>query len=211
MLPLLLAAPEGRPARLVGKSPAFLALLQNLRSVGWPCVLHDASGGGPLAGFPGLQVATDAPPAQAVRQASLVLIGADCPDAWRDAVRRDLAGAGVPFWDERDAEGSTLAFPRWVPGHRLSAAFWSGAGLPPAQADVLGAFFSGTEGLLAAFLKLAEELRPVFEGLDDKAFRDKVVSQMARPEVLTLLLKGQHDQARNTVLRIVGSTTRVLD
>lgn len=210
MLPLLLSAPEGRPARLLGHSPAVLPLLQNLKSVGWPCVLHHPEGGGFLSGFPGLQVATDAPPAQALRQSSLVLLAAGCPDPWRDAARRDLTGSGVPLWDERDGAGSTLAFPRWYPGHNLSAAAWGGAGLQGWQTELLSPFFNGTEALFGAFLALAEELRTVFEGLDESAFREKVLSQAARPEVLALLLQGKRDQAKTTVLRIVGSTTRTL-
>jgi len=210
MLPLLLAAPEGRPARLLGHSPALLPLLQNLKAVGWPCVLHDPQGGGPLAGFPGLQVATDVPPAQALRQSSMVLVAAGCPDGWRDAARRDLVGSGVPLWDERDPAGSTLAFPRWYPGRTISAAAWGGVGLQGWQAELFTPFLAGTEALFGAFLTLAEELRAVFEGLDESAFREKVLSQAARPEVLALLLQGKRDQAKTTVLKIVGSTTRTL-
>lgn len=210
MLPLLLAAPEGRPARLLGRSPALLPLIQNLKAVGWPCVLHDPEGGGFLAGFAGLQIATDAPPAPALRQSSLILIAAGCPPAWREAARRDLAGTGVPTWDEADPKGSTLAFPRWFPGRVVSAAAWSGAGLQGWQEGLVAPFFAGTEALFAAFLKLAGELRVVLEGLDEEAFREKVLDQAARPEVLALLLQGKHDQAKTTVLRIVGSTTRTL-
>jgi hypothetical protein len=50
----------------------------------------------------------------------------------------------------------------------------------------------------------------IFEGLDETAFREKVLSQAARPEVLALLLQGKGAQAKTTVLKIVGSTTRIL-
>lgn len=211
MLPLLLASPEGRPARILGRSPAILPLLQNLRAVGWPCTLHDPEGGGPLATFPGLRIAADPPPAPALGQSSLVLISAGCPEDWRAAAQRDLAGTGVPFWDERDLKGSTLAFPRWFPGRVLSAAVWPSTASPhPWQEEMAAPFLAGTESLFAAFFKLVEDLRSVFEGLDDAGFRDKVLDQAARPEVLALLLQGKHDQAKMTVLKIVGSTTRTL-
>lgn len=210
MLPLLLAAPEGRPARLLGRSPSFLMVLQNLRSVGWPCVLHDEKGGGPLAGFPGLQVATTPPPAPALRQSSLVLIGGDCAPGWRAAARRDLEGSGIPFWDEADLKCSTLAFPKWLQGRELSAAFWAGGGVEPWQESLAASFLAGTESMMAGFLELARELTPLFEGMDEDTFRDKVVSQMTRPEILALLLKGQRAQAKTAVLKIVGSTTRTL-
>jgi len=210
MFPILLAAPEGRPARFLGRSPAFLMVLQNLRSAFWPCVLHDDKGGGPLAGFPGLQVATTLPPAPALRQSSLVLIGGECPPGWREAARRDLQGSGVPFWDEADIQGSTLAFPKWLHGRELSAAFWASGGLEPWQESLAAAFLAGTESLLSGFLELARELMPLFEGMDEKTFRDKVVSQMTRPEILGLLLKGERSQAKTAVLKIVGSTTRTL-
>lgn len=210
MLPLLLAAPEGRPARILGRSPAILSLLQNLKAVNWPCILHDPEGGGPLATFPGLRIAGDCPPAPALGQSSLVLVSAGCPDLWRDSVRRDLTGTGVPFWDECDPKGSTLAFPRWFPGHSLSAAVWPSGSPQPWHEELAGPFLAGTESLFASFFKLAEDLRGLFEGMDDAGFRDKVLDQAARPEVLALLLQGKHDQAKTTVLRIVGSTTRTL-
>ncbi len=210
MLPLLLAAPEGRPARLLGQSPSFLMILQNLSSVGWPCVLHDEKGGGPLAGFPSLQVATAAPPAPALRQSSLVLIGSGCVQSWREAARRDLEGSGVPLWDEADAKGSSLAFPKWLHGRDLSAAFWAKAGVEPWQEKLAASFLDGTETMLDGFLELARELHPLFEGMDEEAFRDKVVSQMTKPEIMSLLVKGQRAQAKTAVLKIVGSTTRTL-
>jgi hypothetical protein len=210
VLPVLLAAPEGRPARLLGRSPALLPILQNLRTVGWPCVLHDPEGGGLLAGFSGLQIAHDAPPSPALRQSSLVLIAAGCPPPWREAAKKELAGTGIPLWDESDPTSSSLAFPRWFPGRAVSAAAWSGGGLQAWEEGLVAPFFAGTEGLFASFLKLAGELKTVFEGLDEEAFRGKVLDQATRPEVLALLLQGKHEQAKMTVLRIVGSTTRTL-
>ena len=116
MLPLLLRAPSSRPARVVGLGPSVLGALRHLRLVNWPVTVHDPEGARTLAAMPGVHASTAQPGAQTLRQASLVLIGSQAPLLWREEARRDLMGTGIPYWDEADPAGSTLAFPCWLPG-----------------------------------------------------------------------------------------------
>ena len=58
MIPLLLAPPAGRPARVLGAGLEVVPILQNLSRVSWPVILHEPSGGGELKSFPGIQITT---------------------------------------------------------------------------------------------------------------------------------------------------------
>ena len=212
MIPLLLAPPAGKPARFLGAGTDALPVLQGLARVSWPAVLHEPTGGGALKGFPGVQFSTTAPTAAGLRQSSLVFITSACPPAWRDAARRDLEGSGVPLWDSLDPKGSTLRFPVWFPGAPLSMAVWGVGGARPWEAGLAEDFARAMEGLFSGLLKLASELRGlVFVGANDEVFRQKVVAQLTRPEITTLLLRGEYGQAKMLALKIVGTTTRSLE
>jgi hypothetical protein len=212
MIPLLLSPPSGRSARVLGAGKEILPCLQDLGRVGWPVVLHEPAGGGPLQGYPGIQVQSAPPPGPALRQASLVLITSGCPADWRDAARRELEGSGVPLWDASDPGGSTLAFPIWFPGFPLSLAFWTGAAVQPWERLLAEEFMRHLEGFVNGYLRLTAELRGlVFEKTTDEAFRTKVVTQIQRPEILALLLKGEYDQAKTLALKVIGTTTRSLE
>jgi len=212
MIPLLLAAPAGKPARILGAGSEVVPVLQNLDRVGWPVVLHEPTGGGALKGFPGVQFSTTPPAAASLRQSSLVFITSGCPPTWRDAVRRDLEGSGVPMWDSADPKGSTMRFPVWVPGVPLSMAVWGIGGSRPWEAGLAEDFARQMEGLFGGLLDLSAELRGlVFETATDEVFREKVVAQLTRPEITTLLLRGEYEQAKTLALKIIGTTTRSLE
>jgi hypothetical protein len=211
MIPVLLKPPAGRPARVLGKGRGFAAVLQNLSRVGWPVEVHDPDGGPDYSGLPGVRVVTHAPPAPALRQASLVLIGASCPADWRSRGMQDLEGSGVPVWDESDPSACTLAFPMWMPGQHLSLAAWASAATKPWERGVVEDFLRHSEGFMADFLKLVNELRTlIFNEMADEAFREKVATQLTTPEILGFLLKGDYEKAKMLALKIVGSTTRSL-
>jgi hypothetical protein len=212
MIPLLLAAPAGRPARVLGAGSEVVPVLQNLDRVAWPVVLHEPTGGGPLKGFPGVQFSTTPPAAASLRQSSLVFITTACPPAWRDAARKDLEGSGVPLWDSADPKASTVRFPVWVPGVPVSMALWGIGGSRPWEALLAEDFARSMEGLYGGLLDLAAELRSlVFQNDTDEVFREKVVAQLTRPEITTLLIRGEYEQAKTLALKIVGTTTRSLE
>lgn len=211
MLPLLLKAPTARPARVVGLGPGVLSAVRNLRLVGWPLTVHDPEGARTLASMPGIHISTSPPGSQLLRQASLVLLGAQAPEDWKEEIRRDIRETGTPFWDESAPAGSTLGFPSWLPGRSLSMALWGQ--VPPGswQETVAGEFLTGIEGLYTSFFRLLEELRTlVFEGMTDEEFRERVVAQVAQPAILGLLLQGEYERAKTAVLKIIGSTTRTV-
>jgi len=211
MIPLLVKPPAGKPARILGIGPAILRVVQDLRSAGWPIVLHDPEGGGSLSGLSGIRIALDAPAAAAVRQSSLVLIGRDAPPEWADSVRQALEGSGVPVFDEEHPRGSSLGFPAWFPGESLSLAAWGGDESDPWKERLWADFLRGAEDLFLGFRRLSEDLRELaFDSMEDEDFRRDVVSQISRPEILALLLQDRYDDARNRVLKIVGTTTRRL-
>lgn len=212
MIPLLLSPPSGRPARVLGAGKEILPYLQDLGRVGWPVILHEPSGGGALQAYPGIQIQSSAPPGPALRQASLVMLTSACPADWREAARKDLEGSGVPLWDASDAAGSTLSFPVWFPGFPLSLAFWSSAAVQPWEKLLAEEFMRHLEGFVNGYLRLTAELRGlVFEKTADEAFRQKVVTQVQRSEILALLLKGEYDQAKTLALKVIGTTTRSLE
>lgn len=212
MLPLLLSPPAGRPARVLGAGAEVLPFLQALTRVGWPVTLHEPSGGGALKDFPGIQVTSATPLGPGLRQASLVLITSACPADWREAALKELEGAGVPLWDALDEKRCTLNFPLWFPGVPLSMAFWGSGKVAPWEAALAEDFFRETGGLFHAFVALAGELRGlVLQNATEEEFRRKVVSQLTRPEVLALLVRGDYQQAKTLALKIVGTTTRALD
>jgi hypothetical protein len=196
---------------VVGLGPAVLGVVRNLRLVNWPVTVHDPDGAPTLAFMPGVHIATSPPGQQLLRQASLVIIGAQAPILWREEALRDLQETGIAFWDESNPTASTLAFPSWLPGRSFSLALW-GEGIRGGwQENLAGDFLQGIEGLYVSFFSLVEELRTlVFDGMPDEEFRNRVVSQVARPEILTLLLNGERERAKIAVLKIVGSTTRTL-
>lgn len=211
MLPLLLKAPSARPARVIGLGPGVLGCVRNLLMVNWPLTVHDPEGARTLASMPGIHVSTSPPGAQMIRQASLVLIGSLAPTAWRENARRDLTDTGIPFWDEADPSGSTLGFPSWLPGRDLSLALWGEGSRIGWQEALASDFLRGIEGLYVSFFKLVEELRTlVFESMPEEEFRARVVAQVARPEILALLIHGEQERARTAVLKIIGATTRTL-
>ncbi len=212
MIPVLLKPPRGRPARVVGRGSEITPVLQSLSRVGWPAEVHDPEGGADLAGLPGVRVVTHAPPAPSLRQASLVLIGSACPPDWRRQALHDLEGTGVPVWDEADPAASTLSFPLWVPGMRLSLAAWAQESVKGWERSVAEDFLRMNERFDADFLKLVNELRDlILSDMDDEAFRSKVVAQLSSPEILGHLMKGDYEKAKMIALRIVGSTTRSLE
>jgi hypothetical protein len=91
-------------------------------------------------------------------------------------------------------------------------AVWGAGGARPWEADLAEDFARELQGLFGGLLKLASELRGlVFDGTTDEVFREKVVAQLTRPEVTTLLLKGDYEQAKLLALKIVGTTTRSLE
>ncbi len=213
MIPLLLAPPSGRPARVLGDGSEALPALRDLLRTGWPVVLHAPPGRGMLAALAGVQTAAHAPSQPSLRQASLVLITSACPPEWREAARRDLEGTGVPFWDEGDPAGSTLRFPVWFPGDSLSMAAWGPIQISQAwERGLAEELARHAEALYAGFLRLSSELRELLFATDSEdAFRRRVIDQVARPEILALLLKGEYEKAKMTAFKIVGSTTRELD
>jgi len=211
MIPLLLKPPKGKQARVVGLGPAVFQALQDLRTAGWPTTLHDPQGGGSLAGLPGIHISNDPPEAGALRQASLVLIGRDAPEAWRSESLARLEGTGIPFLDEGNPSGSTLLVPQWIRGESFSVALWGEAGPDSWKATLAEEFLHSTEGLFHSFLKLAGELeRLTLDSMEEGEFRRKVVAQIARPEILARLLQGEYDKAKTLALRIIGTTTRSL-
>lgn len=210
-IPVLLSAPSGRPARALGGGPRLKTLVQNLVRAGWPVVVHEPPERPGLQGLPGCQVVNYPPATAGLRQSSLVLLGETCPDSWREQALRDLDGTGVPLWDERDARGSTLGFPLWIPGEAVSFAAWAGAGLKGWERELSEEFVRAQEAYFERFLSLAGFLRrEVLGELDDAAFVRKVAAQLTSPEVLVLLLRGQEEEARKAALKIVGTTTRSL-
>lgn len=212
MIPVLLKPPGGRPARVLGRGRQITRALQDLSRVGWPAEVHDPEGAADLARLPGVRVVAHAPPSPSLRQASLVLIGSDCPPDWRKQALHDLEGTGVPVWDEADPAASTLAFPLWVPGTRLSLAAWAPEAVKGWERGVAEDFLRMNERFAADFLRLVNELRDlILNDMDDEAFRDKVVTQLASPEILGHLMRGDYEKAKMLALRIVGSTTRSLE
>ncbi len=212
MIPVLLKPPAGRPARVVGRGREITPVLQNLSRIGWPMEVHVPEGATDYAGLPGVRVSNHAPPAPALRQASLVLIGSSCPQDWRKQAIQDLDGSGVPVWDEADPSSSTLAFPLWVPGTRLSMAAWAPDAVKSWEGNVAEDFLRLDERFAADFLKLVNEMRDlILNDMDDEAFRSKVVTQLSAPEILGHLMKGDYEKAKMLALRMVGSTTRSLE
>ncbi len=212
MIPLLLSPPAGRPARILGAGAEVVPVLQNLSRVSWPVTLHEPSGGGELKRFPGIQITAAAPTGPALRQASLVFITSACPAPWHEEARRELEGSGVPLWDSLDPKSTTVRFPVWFVGSPLSMAVWGAGGARPWEAGLAEDFAREMGGLFGGLLKLAGELRGlVFESATDEAFREKAVAQLSRPEIWTLLAKGEYDQAKLLALKIIGTTTRSLE
>lgn len=212
LIPVLLKPPSGRPARVLGQGRGFTAVLQNLSRVGWPVEVHDPDGSQAYAGLPGIRVVTHAPPSPALRQASLVLIGASCPAEWRTRGMKDLEGTGIPVWDESDPAASTLGFPLWMPGQHLSLAAWATSATKPWERSVTEDFLRHNEKFAGDFVKLVNELRTlVFNEMNDEAFREKAATQLATPEILGHLLRGDYEKAKMLALKIVGSTTRSLE
>jgi len=212
MLPVLLKPPTGRPARVLGAGPEILPAIQALTRVGWPVTLHDPDGGGSLKNLPGVQVATTRPPGPALRQASLVLMASGCPPAWRAAALSELEGSGVPLWDSAEPKASTLSFPVWFPGTPLSLALWGSGPVKPWEAGLAEDFLREMEAFYGGFVRLASELRSlVLDNMTDGTFREKIVGQLVRPEILQLLLKGEYLQAKTLALKIMGTTTRSLE
>jgi hypothetical protein len=211
-IPVLLEAPSGRPARALGGGPHLKAAVQGLVRASWPVVVHEPAGQPQLTGLPGAQVVNYPPAGPGLRQSSLVLLGVTCPPDWREQALSDLKGTGIPFWDEADPKGSTLALPMWVPGEILSFAAWSSGGLKGWEKELAEDFLRAHEGFAGAFLRLSGEIRDlVLPGSGEEGFRQKVASQLANPELMSLLLRGEYDRARSMALKIVGSTTRSLD
>jgi hypothetical protein len=173
--------------------------------------VHDPSGAPALSGLPGVHASATSPPAPALRQASLVLIGETCPAAWREEALSALDGTGLPIWIEGDAARSTLAFPLWLAGPKLSLAAWTHSGMRSWERELSGDFFRASEQLFSDFLRLVNEVgEAALNGVEDEAFLGKVGAQLAKPELLGLLLKGDYQGARTMALRIIGTTTRSL-
>lgn len=212
MLPLILTPPKNKPGRVLGLGREALPALQGLTRVSWPLIIHDPEGGKGLASFPSVQVTRSAPDGGALRQASIVLLTSACPKEWRAGAELALKGSGVPTWDAEDATSSTLKFPAWFPGPTLSLAVWGTHALEPWESALSEDLARSCESLFSLFLKLAGELRTlVFSGLTEEAFRQKVVGQLTRPEILSQLMKGDYEGAKVLALKIVGSTTRALE
>ncbi len=211
MIPLLLKAPKGKQVRVVGLGPTILQALQDLRAEGWPITLHHPEGGGALASLPGIHITTDPPAAAPLRQASIVLIGKEASEAWRSEAKKHLEGTGIPTFDERDLPGSTLLIPRWIPGETFSMALWGGEDLPAWKGILAREFLRGTEDLYHSFSRLVGEMERLTLGsMEEGEFRDKIVTQIAQPSILSHLLLGDYEKARMLALRIVGTTTRSL-
>jgi hypothetical protein len=212
MLPLVLAPPKNKPARVLGLGREALPAVQGLMRVSWPLIVHDPEGAKGLAALPTVQVSRGAPDGGALRQASLVLVTSACPKEWRADAELALKGSGVPVWDSRNPAASTLGVPAWFPGSTVSMAVWGNQTLEPWESALTEDLARSCESLFSLFLKLAGELRSlVFSGLTDEAFRQKVVGQITKPEILALLLKGDYEGAKVLSLKIVGSTTRALE
>jgi len=212
MLPLIISPPKNKPGRVLGLGREALPALQALTRVSWPLIIHDPEGGKGLASFPGVQVARGAPDGGALKQASLVLLTSACPKEWRAGAELALKGSGVPVWDSKNPAASTLRFPAWFPGTSFSLAAWGTRSLETWESALSEDLARSCESLFSLFLKLAGELRTlVFSGLTEEAFRQKVVGQITRPEILSQLLKGDYEAAKVMALKIVGSTTRALE
>ena len=212
MLPLVLSPPKNKPGRILGLGREALPAVQGLTRVAWPLVIHDVEGAKGLASYPNVQVTRIAPDGGALKQASLVIITSGCPKEWRADAELALKASGVPVWDSTKPANSTLRFPSWFPGSTVSLAVWGTKPLEPWESALSEDLARSCESLFTLFLKLAGELRAiVFSGLTDDAFRQKVVGQITKPEILALLVKGDYDGAKVLALKIVGSTTRALD
>lgn len=210
-MPLVVAPPAGRPARVLGGGPKTLAAVQNLLRAGWPVEVHEKSGS--LGRLKGVRVSNSPPPTPALRQASMVLIGSACPGEWRGTALKALAGSGVLLWDENAPGSSTLRFPLWLPGAHLSLAAWSGAKvLSSWQATLAEDFLRVQEKLFGSFARLLDEVGGlVFKGARDEAFLDKAVAQLSTPEIVSCLARGEYDKAKMFALKVMASTTRSLD
>ncbi len=210
-IPVLLEAPSGRPARALGGGPHLRAAVQGLVRAFWPVVVHEAAGRAQFAGMAGVQVVNYPPASPGLRQSSLVLLGAACPPDWREQALSDLKGTGVPFWDEADPKGSSLALPMWVPGEVLSFAAWSSGGLKGWEKGLAEDFLRAHESFAESFLRLCGEIRQwILAGEGEEGFRQKVAAQLANPELMSLLVRGEYERARAMAQKIVGSTTRSL-
>jgi hypothetical protein len=105
-----------------------------------------------------------------------------------------------------------VRFPVWFAGSPLSMAVWGAGGAQPWEASLAEDFAREMGGLFGGLLKLASEMRSlVFESATDESFREKGVAQLTRPEVLTLLARGEYEKAKVLALKIVGTTTRSLE
>ena len=209
MIPLLLKAPGGRPARIVGLGPKILHALQHLRSSGWPIVIHDPEGARTLTALSGIRMATNPPAFGEIRQASLVLLGSGAPGEWKKQVREAVEGSGVPFLDEDEPAASGLAFPSWIPGRGISMALWSPPGTAATPHELFESFAHGLDTLFPAFLNLVEKVKAmVTDSIEEDEFREKVLTQLAAPEILALLMRGEHDRALTSALKVIGSSTR---
>lgn len=212
MLPLVIAPPKSKPARVLGRGREALPAIQSLTRVAWPLIVHDPEGAKGMASFRGVQVTRGAPTGVLLRQASLVLITSACPRGWLSLAELELRDSDVPVWDARERASSSLLFPTWFPGPHLSVAVWGTRAMEPWEAALAEDLARASESLFSLFLKLAGELRVlVFSGLTEEAFREKVIGQLSRPELLALLLKGQYEEAKVMALKIVGSTTRAME
>lgn len=212
MLPLVIAPPKGKPARVLGLGREALPAVQSLTRVAWPLVVHDPEGARGLASFKGVQVTRGGPTGPLLRQASLVLVTSACPREWLTIAELELKDSDVPVWDAREKVPSSLLFPTWFPGPHLSVAVWGTRAMEPWEAALAEDLARASESLFSLFMKLAGELRAlVFAGLAEDDFRQKVVGQLARPELLALLIRGQYEEAKMVALKIVGSTTRALE
>ncbi|MEJ2367376.1 MAG: hypothetical protein P8Z49_03250 [Acidobacteriota bacterium] len=211
MLPLLLAPSHDKPARVLGRSPRLVSILQNLRTAGWPAVLYDPGGDESLASLDGTHTIRRRPDAETLLSSSLVLIGESCPEDWRKEALDALQDTDNLYWDERDPDHSTLDFPRWYSSRALSLAVWGGTERTAWQESLFTALLDGTDQLFDALLRLLQDLEDVLSNIEDRSFRQKALSQIGSPEVLSLLMAGRSDEAKTLVLKILGTTTRTLD
>jgi len=186
-------------------------MVQRLLRGGWPVEVHEKRPG--IGRLDGVKSSTCAPPAPSLRQASLVLIGSDCPDDWRREALKRLEGSGVPVWDERSPGSSTLAFPFWFGGGELSLAAWSADGTASPWQEALAEEIAGIQiKLMEGFVKLAGEVGGlVFSNSPEEEFLKKAATQLATPGIIGALAAGDYDKAKTTALKIVGATTRSLD
>ena len=210
-VPLLVKPPKGRPAKVLGGSAGVLQIVQQLMSAGWLIEVHEAEKH--VGGLEGVKFSDQKPPQPSLRQASLVLIGAYCPDDWREEALATLEGTGVPYWDERDIKHSTLQLPLWLRGKELSFAAWPPEGTFAPWKEVFAEELLGMqENLLKGFVKLVNDVGGlVFSNSTEDDFLKKAAAQLATPSIISALASDDYMKAKTMALKIVGATTRSLD